>query len=178
MYYTTIETKQRDIKMKLLGKGAFTKAYQMDNGRVFLKSVCRAKECMSMGWFPDCSLFPIVESGEEQGTYEMDYLTRVKAPSKQLNKRSLALYKALSKLANTFLMNSYEGCLKAFNDVMLTEHFKEEANLLLEALDALTSYGGDICFEISPRNISVDAEGNLILADCFFFMNQLRKVRR
>lgn len=44
--------------MKLIGKGAFTKAYLLDNGRVQLHSCCPFKECMAHGWFPESDLFP------------------------------------------------------------------------------------------------------------------------
>ncbi len=158
--------------MKVLGRGAFTKAYLMDNGKVFLKSQCPAKEVMGLGWFPECSLFPVVESTNEIGEYIMDYLPRVTAPSKQLNAHSHALYKELRKL---YVQPGYQNWYGVLSD--LSDEFEEERDYLLEALDALANYGNDICFEISPRNISCDSAGNLILADVFFFHSALKRVR-
>jgi len=55
--------------MKLIGKGAFTKAYLMDDQTtVFLKSSCPIKEVMALGWFPDSSLFPVLCRGDEHET--------------------------------------------------------------------------------------------------------------
>lgn len=56
------------------------------------------------------------------------------------------------------------------------EGFKELEEVL-EALDACSNFGTGIGFEISPRNISVDDKGNLILADCFFHRPTLTEVR-
>jgi len=55
----------------------------------------------------------------------------------------------------------------------LPREFKTAKTALIDAVSALTNYGSDICFEISPRNIAVTKTGNLILLDCFFMRSKL-----
>lgn len=159
--------------MKLIGKGAFTKAYLLDNGRVQLHSCCPIKECMAHGWFPESELFPKL-TYVDVGVYEMDYLTRVTAPKRQLNEASYKLYKALQLVYAHPTTIDYFSIYKSLEKHL--EGFKELEEIL-EALDACSNWGTDIGFEISPRNISVDDKGNLILADCFFHRPTLTEVR-
>lgn len=157
--------------MKLIGKGAFTKAYLLESGRVQLHSCCPIKECMAAGWFPESKLFPVLDL-IDSGVYEMEYLTRVTAPKRQLNENSYKLYKALQRVFGEYCMNYFE-IYKS-----LEKHLNgfTELEEILEALDACSNFGTELGFEISPRNISVDEEGNLIMADCFFHRPTLRKV--
>ncbi|GGE71441.1 hypothetical protein [Klebsiella phage KL01] len=159
--------------MKLIGKGAFTKAYLLDNGRVQLHSCCPFKECMAHGWFPESDLFPKL-TFIDVGVYEMDYLTSVTAPKRQLNEASYKLYKALQLVYGDYDAIDYFSIYKSMEKHL--EGFKELEEVL-EALDACSNWGTDIGFEISPRNISVDDKGNLILADCFFHRPTLTEVR-
>lgn len=159
--------------MKLIGKGAFTKAYLLDDGRVQLHTCCPIKESMAWGWFPDSKLFPKL-TYVDVGVYEMDYLTRVTAPKRQLNEASYKLYKALQLVYGDYDAIDYFSIYKSLEKHL--EGFKELEEVL-EALDACSNWGTDIGFEISPRNISVDDKGNLILADCFFHRPTLTEVR-
>lgn len=159
--------------MKLIGKGAFTKAYLLDNGRVQLHSCCPIKECMAHGWFPESRLFPKLQVVDE-GVYEMNYLTRVTAPKRQLNEQDYKLYKALQQVYADGSAVDYFSIYKSFEKHL--EEF-EELETMLEALDACSNWGTDIGFEISPRNISVNPGGFLVLADCFFHRPTLEKVR-
>lgn len=159
--------------MKLIGKGSFTKAYLLDNGRVQLHSCCPIKECMAHGWFPSSRLFPELQLVDE-GIYEMDYLTRVTAPKRQLNETGYTLYKALQQVYADGSAVDYFSIYKSLEKYLAGF---AELETMLEALDACGNWGTDIGFEISPRNISVTPEGFLILADCFFHRPTLLKVR-
>lgn len=165
---------------KLIGKGSFSSVYRKGKSdKVLIISRDNTKECMSLGWFPDSKLFPKVTrlSYNDDGTqtYSMKYYEKVIAPKKQLNKRSYKLYKALKDLGVYFCDDHrlYDAWLKEFDK--LPAEFKQTKETLKEALDALTNYGSDICFEISPRNIAATKTGRLILLDCFFFRSDLRK---
>lgn len=152
--------------MKLIGIGAFTKAYLLDNGRVQLNSCCPIKEVMACGWFPESYLFPKLELVDTE-TYIMEFLPRVKAPKKQLNERAYKLYKLLQTTVGYdyfTLYNWFEINLSGW----------DEQEVILEALDACSNFGTEIGFEISPRNISTDENGNLIMADCFYHKPTLR----
>ena len=59
----------------------------------------------------------------------------------------------------------------------MPDKFDNEKEAILEAIDAMCNYGSDVSFEISPRNIAADKDGNLILLDCFFIKSQLSNVR-
>lgn len=159
--------------MKLIGKGAFTKAYLLENGRVQLHSVCPIKEAMAWGWFPDSPLFPKIDFVDSQ-VYEMDYLIRVTAPKRQLNEKSYKLYKALQLVYTDYKAICYHSIYKSLESNLAGF---EELETMLEALDACSNCGSDLGFEISPRNISADNDGNLILADCFFHKPTLKQVR-
>lgn len=161
--------------MKVIGRGHFTTAYQKDRNTVILKSRDKVKECMSMGWFPDTHLFPSVTciKGQDQwgySLYEMKYIDKVKAPKQQLTEEHYELYKKLKRL-------SWENCTNAshlidcIHDMDVRRSIKDH---LINAVSALTNYGSDVCFEISPRNIGVSKTGKLILLDVFFFKNDLR----
>jgi hypothetical protein len=166
---------------KMIGKGSFSKVYRRGNeNSVLIISNDPVKECMSFGWFPKSRLFPTVErlSYNDDGTqtYKMKYFDRVRAPKRQLNAKAYELYKALRDLFDTFPhyvygYQLYSELIIAFKS--LPKKFKTAKIALLEAVDALTNYGSDICFEISPRNIAVTKSGNLILLDCFFMRSHV-----
>jgi len=168
---------------KQIGKGSFSTVYRKGNDKdVLIISTDPVKECMSLDWFPESRLFPKVKriSCNEDGsqTYVMKYYGKVTAPKRQLNKRAYALYKELKNLSVLCLDENlmYEKWILAFNS--LSNRFKNVIEVLQDAVDALTNYGPDICFEISPRNIAATKSGNLVLLDCFFLRSELRKVKK
>lgn len=54
----------------------------------------------------------------------------------------------------------------------LPPKFRKQRDHLLAAIDALYNYGDDVCFEISPRNVTAH-KGKLILLDCFLMKSHL-----
>jgi len=171
-YHRFMDTKD----MKLIGKGTFTKAYKMKGGRVFLKSDCHAKECMSLKWFPKSRLFPKIKK-EGYGEYSMKFYERVRAPKRQLNDGGWRLYKELRSLFTEAL---YGGKNVGYDNLrqMFGKLEKRSARAaLLGATSAMSNYGEDVGFEISPRNIGTTKSGNLVLLDCFFMHNQLVEKR-
>jgi len=161
--------------LKVIGRGHFTTAYRKDRKTVILKSRDKAKECMSLGWFPSSNLFPTVTriSGQDENgfsMYEMKYVTRVRSPKKQLTKEHYELYKTLKTVYSMRLDNA-DDIIRKFEALPIKRSIK---NHLIDAVSALTNYGSDVHFEISPRNIGVTKTGKLILMDCFFFVNDLR----
>lgn len=171
--------------MKLIGKGTFTKAYLLECGTsVFLESTCPIKECMSLGWFPESTLFPEIErldDIEKQSkivyTYKMEFYPKPLSLKTELEPREYLLYQELRKLKITPPMNRhllFNEWHKAFNS--LPDEFRLESEILREALDACGNFGSDIAFEISPRNVRVK-NGKLILLDCFFSVSKLNETR-
>ena len=160
--------------MKLLGRGAFTKAYLMDNGKVLLKTCDPIKECMANSWFPDSELFPRLV-WIDLGIYEMEYYPRTKSLKSSLEPGQYAIYTALRGLKAPYTKNDndlYSAWYELFDSL-------EDDKLKLvmqDALGACSNYGKDIGFEISPRNVAV-RDGKLVLLDCFFSVSKLREVR-
>lgn len=165
--------------LKLIGKGAFTKAFLNVDNSVILVSCCPIKECMSNGWFPDSELFPKLErvDSDVYSTYTMEYYPRLKGGLKaNLDADQYAIYKTLRDLdgictANPF--NRFDALYKAFEGI----ECDDLQEVMLEALEACSNYGSDIGFEISPRNVAVK-NGKLILLDCFYHIGTLTKVRK
>lgn len=165
--------------MKLIGKGAFSRVYRKNKNTVVIKSVDNVKECMSLGWFPKSSLFPslkLIERHENYSIYESMYYEKVSSLKNNLIDFDYEFYNELKNL-NSFYIGGHNGYDHWYNEFKkLPNKFHHRKNVLLETLDALSNYGSDIAFEISPRNVTVK-NGKLILLDCFFFVSALREVR-
>ena len=166
---------------KLIGKGAFTKAYLLDSGKVELRSCDPVKECMALVGFGGSYLWPIIERIDDE-VYTMNYLPNTPNLKSNLEPKQYQLYSALRKLKP--YINFKWGC--GIQDWEYSDHwrkqfgglpaeFEEEKQALLEAVDSLANYGQDIQFEISPRNVRA-VNGKLCLLDCFFFVSQLQLV--
>lgn len=165
---------------KMIGKGAFTRAYLMSSGRVLLKSCCPIKECMSMGWFPDSPLFPVLLQVDVE-VYEMDYYPKQRSLKNALQPEHWQTYKTLKAAYD-------QGCLslpKNIHDAyqhwynVFEQYLDGELQeTMLEALGACANCGSDIGFEISPRNVAVNSAGELVLLDVFFSHSKLKEVRR
>lgn len=166
-----------------IGRGAFSSVYRKGTAStVLITSEDYTKECMSLGWFPDTPLFPNVERVEhdnQKPTYKMKFYSKVKAPKKELNTRAYELYSLLRKMFCNYSYTKpnalYDYWVNAFSK--LPAKFKREKQHILAALDALSNYGSDVCFEISPRNIAKTDSGRLVLLDCFYFHSQLMEAR-
>ena len=160
--------------LKVIGRGHFTTAYRKDRNTVILKSRDNVKECMSLGWFPETHLFPNitrVASQDQDGfsMYEMKYIDRVKAPKKQLTTKHYNLYLVFLTLDITYIRGA-NPLIELLGELRIKRSVKDH---LIDAVSALTNYGSDIRFEISPRNIGVSKTGKLILMDVFFFKSEL-----
>ena len=162
------------MKKKLIGQGAFTKAYLQEDGQVLLVSRCSIKECMSMGWFPDSPLFPKLEMvrrvDDDYTEYLMEYLPRSQSLKQNLHADQWQIYKDLKALGCCWI--SRQEAFYKWHDAFNKLKNEELREVMKEALDACANYGSDIGFEISPRNVSVK-NGKLILLDCFYQISKL-----
>lgn len=156
--------------MKRIGKGMFTTAYLLPDGTVHLRSRCKVKECAALFGLADSYLFPSIERTalpDEDGyaEYSMQFYPYIRSLKGALNTRAYRLYSLLRKIhANWWLP---DDVVQAFDE--LPDEFEHERGALLEAVYALRSYAyDDVRFEISPRNVRVLPNGDLLLLDCFF----------
>jgi hypothetical protein len=167
--------------MQQIGRGAFSTVYKRGRNKVLIKSTDKVKECMSLGWFPSSKLFPKLSlvgesSCGEFSFYEEKYYPKVNSLKKTLSDFEWEFYKVLRSLDHFYyyLPTRYLRLHKAFS--CIPGKFHRKRSLLLDALNALSNYGDDICFEISPRNVATQGD-KLVLLDCFFFASDLNKRR-
>lgn len=174
--------------LPLIGRGMFSTVYRKNAKTVLIKSVDPVKECMALGWFPPRSrMFPkttrVAILYDDQGTalYEQRYYPKVKSLKAALKPAEWEFYRELRdnvwRSCNVFgndqfkILVSLQALIKA-----LPSKYARKKAALLGAVDALTNYGPDIRFEISPRNMAAH-NGNLILLDCFFMTEKMKEVR-
>ena len=175
---TTMNTKG----MKCIGKGAFSTVYQSTKKKVLIKSKDNVKECMALGWFPDSPMFPKIEriGISECGQfsfYEQKFYNKVKGIKNNVTPSEWEFYQILRGLfTNSPYCPNMHDYLDAWREKFETipNKFHHKRTMLLEALDDLSNYGTDICFEISPRNIAIHNR-KIVLLDVFFFMSALHK---
>ena len=171
--------------LPLIGRGMFSTVYRKNAKTVLIKSVDPVKECMAMGWFPSSRMFPkttrVAILDDDQGTalYEQRYYPKVKSVKAALKPAEWEFYQELRSMQNN--INHFLDDYKALDSLQslikaLPSKYARKKAALLGAIDALTNYGPDIRFEVSPRNVAAH-NGNLILLDCFFMAEKAKEVR-
>lgn len=158
--------------MQLIGKGAFSKVYKLNEKQVLIKSVCYAKECISLNL--ESKWFPKLEK-TDYNEYVCEFYPKVTSLKSSLIPEHYKIYQELRKLS-VYCTNSYDY-LDAWRKEFKKISNKSLKNALLKVLDDLGNYGTQIGFEISPRNEAVK-NGNLILLDVFYMRDQLEHVRK
>lgn len=164
------------MKLKKIGKGAFTTAYKRNDGKVLLQSVDPIKECMAHGWFPQSRLFPKLQFGKNHNEYIMRYYPRHRSLKKALKPEHYEFYKELVAIYNRLAVRwgmQYDDIMEEFKKIKC----RLKRRHMIDALEACRNYGNDVVFEISPRNVAVSDTGGLVLLDCFFLRSKLKEVR-
>ena len=176
--------------LPLIGRGMFSTVYRKNAKTVLIKSVDPVKECMAMGWFPSSRMFPkttrVALLDDDQGTalYEQRYYPKAMSLKAALKPVEWEFYRELRKVQdhmwgryNVFGNDQFKILVSLQSLVSnLPSKYARKKSALLDAIDALTNYGPDIRFEISPRNVAVH-NGRLILLDCFFMAEKAKEVR-
>jgi len=160
---------------KLIGKGSFTKAYQIAQDKVEVLSICPAKECYAL-FSQGNPLAPVIERIDylENGNsvYHMPLYPKVTAPKKQLNKEAYKVYIELRKVSSHWNIN-YNSFYEKIGESSIDEEAKEDIlSLVSDVCNSIDC--DDMGFEISPRNISTNDNGDLIMLDCFFSRKLLK----
>lgn len=159
------------LEFKQIGKGSFSTVYRKGNSKnVYIKTNDYVKEAMCL-WFENSRLFPKIQHSDIEGfDYKMKYYPKHTSLKLSLKPKEYQKY---------LLLRDFNGT-QDFNilwDTFSTIKIKSLKKNLLDALSALSNYGFDIVFEISPRNVSVSPTGNLVLLDCFYIQSQLKDIR-
>lgn len=179
------QTPDATKSLPLIGRGMFSTVYRKNAKTVLIKSVDPVKECMAMGWFPSSRMFPkttrVALLDGDQGTalYEQRYYPKAKSLKAALKPAEWEFYQELRDVQCRY--NYGWDDYKALDSLQslisnLPSKYARKKAALLGAIDALTDYGPDIRFEISPRNVAAH-NGNLILLDCFFMAEKMKEVR-
>lgn len=168
--------------MKSIGKGAFTKAFLNDMGKVIVFSCCPVKEALSLEYIEAGNRFPKIERLDYQ-VYKMDYFERIKPSKNSLTEREYRLYRLLRSIP-TYGFNSdkYYSASDYWHYTfkeLAKKHkeFKYVLNQLAQAVEEMRNYTDSLRFEISPRNIAIKNK-KLIFLDVFFSGDLLQSNQR
>ena len=159
---------------KLIGKGAFSRVYELGDTQVLIHSNDMQKAFISE---QGQGMFKMPEMGrvwDDEGLpYKEGYAwyisprySKVRAFTKELKLEDVALYRQLRVIYS----EGYAGYFQlkgAFNTAGLFE--------LVDVVEEICNYidPDHLQFEISPRNIALDANGDMVLLDCFYCIEAL-----
>ena len=169
------------MKLKQIGKGGFSRCYELTEDTVLLESYDVIKAVMADGKFPKSKLFPEVKRYNKKSKtgssfYVMKYYKgRPKRSTKKWLERNLKPfhYKTYLELYDLRLevdayirKNKKEDRQAIWNSAYASLSNKRLGEILTEAHAECCKVADTIMFDIEPKNVAYD-EGNLILLDCF-----------
>ncbi len=175
----TNELKKHVKDLPIIGRGAFTKCYELNPHEVMLLSCDPIKECNALGWMPDSDRLVNLERVDYDGIFTL--YKALKLPKFKVGDLSLpeyALFKQLKKFYHSLSWptNDYPR-LPYFIDKLNASELPEEIKELLgDCAESCMNYGQKFGFEFSPRNLSTQ-NGNLVFLDCFYLLDTLQSVR-
>ena len=171
--------------LQVLGDGSFAVVFQLENGRVLIRSNDRMKLHMSTEQFPKHRMFPTLnfiensdyfEDGEFIGKYNYfesdEYLMLRDVDLKEtLSKRQYRFYRCLNRYFNY-------GCIgkQAIINTLgrFPKYLSREAQVLKDAVLSFTHLtDNQVCLEAQNFNLAVDGD-KLIMLDIFFPSNRLQ----
>lgn len=173
--------------LTIIGRGTFSACYDYSESQVLVLSNCPVKEALSLGFFPENGAlnWPKVERVEfmhkgDKTLYIMPKYTKVKGVKKDLKPNDYTLYKMLKKLEFIFhgidTKNTYDNYSVLYNLVQNADYIPDNIKTeFCKALDAVANYTSAIGFEVSPRNLALNENGDMVLLDLFFSIEQLKK---
>ena len=156
--------------MKIIGKGSFTKAYLADNGKVYLKTEDPAKELLAMGWLEESKYLPKISDSDIDG---YDYVTDFSAPiskiggMKNFSEVGKDQYRLCREIGSKMHRNISHDKIIQIAETFLKDH-PELLATIVDFIENFCNYTQNVGFEVSPRNVSVTSDGELLLLDCFF----------
>ena len=178
------------VSLERIGKGMFATVYR-DRGDpskvwIFVDDRAHQKQILWMlrGEAEDNPHLPSVERmgyTKDQTVYRMPFyrkLTKASAP------RAWADYQAIRRCLGSLppLDNTYDGYDRSYRAVECVKNADVVSDELVEALELLrdtaADYGSSYAMEISPRNLAVDEQGNLVLLDLMYDAELVRRIRR
>ena len=163
----TIQVYDYSVKVGArIGKSKKTKCYvdPCNGSKVILISTDPIKEAMS-----EVSDKMVHFRGVEyvaRGVYRMERLVVQQSLFPRLNVQAIDLYRALRKCSQSGQCTNYTTTYRTLAPIGVD--FPKAWEEIEHILGWVSNWSYDIRFEISPRNVSADAQGNLILLDVFY----------
>lgn len=177
--------------LRQVGKGGFTRCYELDEDTVLLETFDPIKQVMAEGKFPPSKLFPEVKEYEKASRggskfYTMRYFKgRPKRSTVGWLKQNLKPSHYETYLDMVELRKRVEDSISGkrginrqeiWNAAFLTLDNQKLANILVDANNACCEAASNIMFDCAPKNVAPH-EGNLILLDCFYSSSLFYKVK-
>lgn len=157
----------------LIGKGAFTKAYKY-KGRVYIKSVDTAKECIALfckghRYLPAITRLNYLDDGS--AVYSMPFYNK-------LTKRHKTAWQQYKILQHFFSDYNYdtEQILTNIDKLKASTGLKTSLIRLIEMMASYNNYE-NLKFELPKYNLAVTKSGRLILLDIIFDVELLRTTK-
>lgn len=157
-----------------IGKGAFTQAYKY-KGRVYIKSVDNAKECIALfcqgyRYLPAITRLEYLEDGS--AIYSMPFYHKLTKQHKEAWKQ----YKILCYFFDEYNYNT-EKILLNIDQLRVSAGLK---NSLIRLIETMTNYNHyeNLKFELPRYNLAVTKSGRLILLDIIFDAELLGTTKR
>lgn len=163
--------------LKKIGQGQFTECYThpTNNKKVLLVSSDNTKEAMAYGITQPNRRFPKVEfynpnNSEYKNVFIMEKL-QTKPKYSDLLPKEVEIYKELRNLFRYkhSRLRGADSIISVFKESGVLKKHPYFRKQLIDYIQDLRNYGGEICFEVFPRNMAVKNK-RLILLDCFFFI--------
>ena len=155
----------------LIGKGVFTKAYKY-KGRVYIKSVDTAKECIALfcrgyGYLPAITRLDYLDDGSD--VYSMPFYYK-------LTKRHKTAWEQYKNLWNFFDEYWYdtEKILLNIDQLKVSTGLKNSLIRLIEMMANYNHYE-NLKLELPRNNLAVTKSGRLILLDIIFDVELLKR---
>lgn len=160
-------------RKNLIGKGVFTKAYKY-KGRVYIKSVDNAKECISLfckghRYLPAITRLEYLDDGS--AIYSMPFYNKL---TKQ-HKVAWEQYKILQHFLNEYNYDT-EQILTNIDQLKVSTGLK---NSLVRLIEMMTNYSHyeNLRLELPRYNLAVTKSGRLILLDIIFDVELLKRIK-
>lgn len=160
-------------RKNLIGKGAFTKAYKY-KGRVFIKSVDNAKECIALfckgyRYLPTITRLDYLDDGS--AIYSMPFYHKLTKQHKEAWKQ----YKILQH----FFSQCYYDTEKILLNVDKLKVSTGLKNSLVSLIEMMSNYNHyeNLKLELPRNNLGVTKFGRLILLDIIFDAELFNKTR-
>lgn len=177
--------------LKQVGKGGFTRCYELDDDTVLLESFDPIKQIMADGKFPKSKLFPEVRHYPKKGKiggnfYTMHYYKgRPKRATQKWLRENLKPFHFETYITLWELRKSVDSQIsgkrgvnrqEVWNEAFSTLENRKLARILTDAYNACCEVADNIMFDCEPKNVTPH-EGNLILLDCFFSSTLFYKMK-